>query len=163
QADRDHAAQASEDTGELDELITDLDTEIRRSGLRGKADPGRPRPRRQRSTRRRQDTPDLPNPKLTPPPPPNTPPPPPPHTSPRVSAGLGDAGDGGRPAPTRALMTISGPPGMRCISPPYSIGSFKTCVGSSVTTCSTSPPSSRRSGWRRTCTSPSAGPSPGPS
>src|SRR5262245_51217373 len=53
QADRDRATQAGEDTTELDELITDLDTEIRRSGLRGTADSGRPRPRRHRSTRRR--------------------------------------------------------------------------------------------------------------
>jgi hypothetical protein len=66
QADRDIAAQAGEDAGELDELIADLDTEIRRSGLRGKADPGPTRPRRQRSTRRRQDTPDLPRRKISP-------------------------------------------------------------------------------------------------
>src|SRR5262249_2080959 len=43
QADRDRAAQADEDTAELDELIADLDRELRRSGLRGKADPGRSR------------------------------------------------------------------------------------------------------------------------
>jgi hypothetical protein len=66
QADRDHAAQAGEDTGELDELITDLDTEIRRSGLRGQANPERTRPRRQRSTRRRQDASDLPKRKISP-------------------------------------------------------------------------------------------------
>ena len=35
QADRDHAVQAGQDTADLDELITDLDTELRRSGLRG--------------------------------------------------------------------------------------------------------------------------------
>jgi hypothetical protein len=66
QADRDRAAQAGQDTAELDELIADLDTEIRRSGLRGNADPSRPRPRRQRSTRRRQDAPDLPKRKISP-------------------------------------------------------------------------------------------------
>jgi hypothetical protein len=66
QADRDHAAQAGQDTTGLDELITDLDTELRRTGLRGNADPGCPRPRRQRSTRRRQDTPDLPKRKISP-------------------------------------------------------------------------------------------------
>src|SRR5215467_11040099 len=33
QADRDHAAQAGEDTEDLDELIDDLDRELRRSGL----------------------------------------------------------------------------------------------------------------------------------
>jgi hypothetical protein len=42
QADRDHAAAVREDTADLDELIADLDTEIKRCGLRGKADPGRP-------------------------------------------------------------------------------------------------------------------------
>src|SRR5262249_35612757 len=66
QADRDRAAQAGEDTAELDELIACLDAELRRSGLRGTADPGRPRPRRQRSTRRRQDAPDLPKRKISP-------------------------------------------------------------------------------------------------
>src|SRR5262249_57588364 len=66
QADRDHAAQAGEDTAELDELIAELDQEIKRSGLRGNADPGRPKPRRQRSTRRRQDAPDLPKPRISP-------------------------------------------------------------------------------------------------
>jgi hypothetical protein len=66
QADRDHAAQAGQDTDELDDLITDLDREIKRSGLRGKADPGQPRPRRQRSTRHRQDAPDLPKRKISP-------------------------------------------------------------------------------------------------
>src|SRR5690349_15342561 len=66
QADRDRAAQAGDDTTDLDELITDLDAEIRRSGLRGNADPGSPRPRRQRSTRRRQDAPDLPKRKISP-------------------------------------------------------------------------------------------------
>jgi hypothetical protein len=66
QADRDHAEAAGQDTAELDGLIADLDHEIRLSGLRGTADPGRPRPRRQRSTRRRQDAPDLPRRKISP-------------------------------------------------------------------------------------------------
>jgi hypothetical protein len=66
QADRDRAAQAGQDTSELDELITELDAEVRRSGLRGKADPERPRARRRRSTRRRQDAPDLPKRKISP-------------------------------------------------------------------------------------------------
>ena len=39
QADRDHAVQAGQDTADLDELITDLDTELRRSGLRGQRRP----------------------------------------------------------------------------------------------------------------------------
>jgi len=66
QADRDQAAQAGQDTAELDELIAELDQEIKRSGLRGNADPGQPKPRRQRSTRRRQDAPDLPKRKISP-------------------------------------------------------------------------------------------------
>ena len=61
------AEAAGKDTGELDELITELDQEIARSGLRGKADPSRPRPRRHRSTRRRQDAPDLPQAQNQPP------------------------------------------------------------------------------------------------
>jgi hypothetical protein len=60
EAARDHAAQAADDTAELDELIGELDGELARSGLRGKATPGRGRPRRHRSTRRREDAPDLP-------------------------------------------------------------------------------------------------------
>jgi hypothetical protein len=66
QAERDHAEAASEDTAELDELIADLDAELRRSGLRGNPDSSGPRPRRQRSTRRRQDAPDLPKRKISP-------------------------------------------------------------------------------------------------
>ena len=56
---RDHAEQAGDDTGELDELTAELDEEITRSGIRGNVLPERQQ-RRHRSTRRRQDTPDLP-------------------------------------------------------------------------------------------------------
>jgi hypothetical protein len=56
---RDHAEQAGQDTSELDELTAGLDEEITRSGIRGNVLPARPA-RRQRSTRRRQDAPDLP-------------------------------------------------------------------------------------------------------
>jgi hypothetical protein len=49
---------ADQDTSELDELNAELDEEITRSGIRGKVLPAGPR--RQRSTRRRQDTPDVP-------------------------------------------------------------------------------------------------------
>jgi hypothetical protein len=66
QAMRDHAEEAGDDTAELDELITELDQEIASSGLRGKADPARTRARRHRSTRRRQDAPDLPKRKVSP-------------------------------------------------------------------------------------------------
>jgi hypothetical protein len=66
QAERDRAELTGQDTAELDELITELDQEITNSGLRGKADPGQSQTRRHRSTRRRQDTPDLPRRKVSP-------------------------------------------------------------------------------------------------
>jgi hypothetical protein len=66
QAMRDHAEAAGNDTTELDELIAELDQGIASSGLRGKADPKGSRPRRHRSTRRRQDAPDLPKRKISP-------------------------------------------------------------------------------------------------
>jgi len=56
---RDHADATGRDTTELDELAGDLDEQIARSGVRGHVLPARPA-RRHRSTRRRQDTPDLP-------------------------------------------------------------------------------------------------------
>ena len=59
QQDRDHAEAAGHDTAELEELAADLDEEITLSGIRGNVLPARPA-RRHRSTRRRQDTPDLP-------------------------------------------------------------------------------------------------------
>ncbi len=62
---RDQADAAGQDTGDLDELLTELDGEITRAGMRGKVLPARPA-RRHRSTRRRQDAPDLPRRKVTP-------------------------------------------------------------------------------------------------
>ena len=59
QQERDQAEAAGQDTDELDELSADLDDEITRSGLRGNVLPKRAA-RRHRSTRRRQDAPDLP-------------------------------------------------------------------------------------------------------
>ncbi len=56
---RPRRATAGQDTAELDELAAELDEEITRSGVRGNVLPNRPA-RRHRSTRRRQDTPDLP-------------------------------------------------------------------------------------------------------
>jgi len=61
---RDHALAANTDTGMLDELIAELDDHITASGIRGTVSPhndDRPRARRSRSTRRRQDAPDLPS------------------------------------------------------------------------------------------------------
>ncbi len=65
QQDRDQAETAGQDTRELDELSAELDEEITRSGLRGNVLPGRTT-RRHRSTRRRQDAPDLPRRPVTP-------------------------------------------------------------------------------------------------
>jgi len=62
---RDQAAAAGSDTADFDELITELDEEIAKAGIRGKVNPDRPE-RRHRSTRRRQDTPDLPCRKVDP-------------------------------------------------------------------------------------------------
>ncbi len=59
QALRDQAARAEPDTGDLDELVTELDDEITNAGMRGNVLPARPT-RRHRSTKRRQDAPDLP-------------------------------------------------------------------------------------------------------
>ncbi len=65
QAERDQARAAGEETGELDALNGELDEEITRSGVRGKVVPARSA-RRHRSTRRRQDAPDLPRRKVAP-------------------------------------------------------------------------------------------------
>jgi hypothetical protein len=62
---RDQAAAAGDDTTGLDELITGLDDQITAAGIRGKAAPAKPA-RRRRSTRRRQDAPDLPKRKVSP-------------------------------------------------------------------------------------------------
>jgi replication initiator protein RepSA len=59
QAELDHTQAAGHGTAELDELNAELDAQITRSGVRGKVMPARPA-RRHRSTRRRQDAPDLP-------------------------------------------------------------------------------------------------------
>jgi hypothetical protein len=56
---RDQADAAGEDSTELAALSADLDKEITRSGVRGRVLPERTA-RRRRSTRRRQDAPDLP-------------------------------------------------------------------------------------------------------
>ena len=62
-----HEHAAGQDTGDLDELITELDAELARAGIRGNPDPGKKGgTRRHRSTRRRQDAPDLPRRKISP-------------------------------------------------------------------------------------------------
>ena len=62
---RDQAAAAGNDTADFDELITELDDQITAAGIRGRVAPARPA-RRHRSTRRRQDAPDLPKRKIDP-------------------------------------------------------------------------------------------------
>jgi hypothetical protein len=62
---RDQADAAGQDTFDFDELIRELDEEITKSGVRGNVAPDRPA-RRHRSTRRRQDAPDLPRRKVAP-------------------------------------------------------------------------------------------------
>jgi hypothetical protein len=56
---REQAEAAGQDTADFDQLITELDQEITKAGMRGKAAPAKPA-RRHRTTRRRQDAPDLP-------------------------------------------------------------------------------------------------------
>ena len=63
---RDQTAAEGRDTAELDELIPELDHELAEAGIRGNPDPGKSGARRHRSTRRRQDAPDLPRRKIDP-------------------------------------------------------------------------------------------------
>jgi hypothetical protein len=65
QRDRDQAQAAGQDTTDFDELIAELDAELAKAGVRGKVAPAKP-VRRHRSTRRRQDAPDLPRRKVSP-------------------------------------------------------------------------------------------------
>ena len=62
----DHAQADGRDTIDLDALIGELDQELARTGIRGNSDPGKKDTRRHRSTRRRQDAPDLPSKKIDP-------------------------------------------------------------------------------------------------
>ncbi len=67
QAGHNQAEAHGEDTADLDDLIAELDSELRRLGIRGSLGAsagGKPRARRKRSTRRRQDAPDLPRRKV---------------------------------------------------------------------------------------------------
>jgi replication initiator protein RepSA len=70
QAQRDRADAAGEETGDYDDLIGELDTEITRAGVRGTVttsrEGGTAKTRRSRSTRRRQDAPELPKRKIGP-------------------------------------------------------------------------------------------------
>jgi hypothetical protein len=62
---RDQAAEHGQDTADLDDSIAVLTGELARLGIRGNLGiNGKPKNRRQRSTRRRQDAPDLPRRKV---------------------------------------------------------------------------------------------------
>ena len=63
---RDHADEGGQDTADFDELIRELDEEITSSGVRGNVLPPDKPARRHRSTRRRQDAPDLPRRQISP-------------------------------------------------------------------------------------------------
>ena len=163
QADRDHAADTEQDTAELDELIAELDQELTRCGLRGMADPGQQRARRRRSTRRRQDTPDLPKRKI----------------SPRTVGKTYTAPDGKTFRPSM-FLTLTCPSYGRVLKDgtpdePASYNylqaardalhfaalfdrftqNLRRVLGYDV---QYSPPSNPRSAWHRTCTSPCAAP-----
>jgi replication initiator protein RepSA len=64
QAQRDAAEGAGQDTDDLDQVLDDIDEQLRALGVRGKAGIGKAR--RTRSTRRRQDAPDLPRRRVDP-------------------------------------------------------------------------------------------------
>jgi hypothetical protein len=61
---RDLIAATGDDPADFDQLITELDDQITNVGIRGKATPAK-QTRRHRSTRRRQDAPDLPRRKIS--------------------------------------------------------------------------------------------------
>ena len=172
---RDTACVNGGDTAELDELITELDDELAACGVRGnltsrtnmRTDDAASGRRRARSTRRRQDAPELPKRPMTDRTTGNT------FTAPdarftgrRCSlpspATATARSDPTAPRPTRRPATSSGPRGMRSTSRRCSTGWSRTCVATSATTSSTSPPSSRRSDWLRMRISRSAAPSRAP-
>ncbi|MEU7862100.1 replication initiator [Nonomuraea sp. NPDC049141] len=64
QAARDHADASGQDTADLDAAIVGIDEEINQAGMRGNV-LGRTTGKRSRSTKRRQDAPDLPKRKMT--------------------------------------------------------------------------------------------------
>jgi len=71
QVHRDQAVDRGESVAALDELLAELDTEITRAGVRGtvtnaRSSDGKPKQRRSRSTRRRQDAAPLPRRKVSP-------------------------------------------------------------------------------------------------
>ena len=164
QAKRDHATADREDTAELDALNGELDEEITRAGMRGNVLPARP-VRRHRSTRRRQDAPELPRRAVAARTVGKT------YTAPDGTTfrpsmfvtltcpSYGRVGSDGTPADP-AATTTAGPPATRCTSRRCSTGSSRTFAGSSAMTCSISPPSNPSGGWPRTSTSRCAAPCP---
>ena len=162
---RDQADQAGRDTTDFDELITELDDEITNAGIRGKVTPAKPA-RRHRSTRRRQDTPDLPKRTVSPRTVGKT------YTAPDgktfrpslfvtlTCPSYGRVGEDGAPADPDTYDYTT-PLATRCTSPRCSTGSSRTCAATSAMTCSTSPPSNRSGASPRTFIWRSAAPSHG--
>jgi hypothetical protein len=156
---------------DIDAAITELEEEITLTGLRGRTAPahepaGPAGGRRVRSTRRRQDAPDLPR-------------------RPIESRTVGreyrapegktyrpslfltltlPPTAGSRPMaprPTPAATTTRPPPGTRSTSPDYSTGSGRTYAAPPAGTSNTPARSNHNAGWRHTRTSRYAAPSPG--
>ncbi len=171
---RDKALANGEDTAELDQLLDALDDELAACGIRGNlatrtndgSRQGTAGQRRSRSTRRRQDAPELPRRKMTD----------------RTTGQVYESPDGTTYRPSMfltltcdsygkvrddgtpldpAAYDYQRPHAMPSISRPCSTGSSRTCAATSATTSSTSPPSNRKNAWLRTRTSRSAAPSPG--
>jgi hypothetical protein len=148
------------------EIVTDLDQELRACGLRGPLPSLDPKParRRARSTKRRQDVPDLPRKKVAR------------NTIGRVYGGkyrpsmmvtltmpsygaINPMARSTRRPACRARMvprvaptstTIPVPHEISCSAPRCSTGGSRTCVARSATTCSTSRPWNRRNVVPRT-------------
>ena len=140
---------------DLREAIRDADDKLWQLGVRGRLpSPDLPAKRAaKRSTRRRQDAPNLPTRRVS-----------------RTTVGREYAGRyrpsmfvtltcdsygsvrQTAPPLTPRVMTIGGRRGMRCTFPRWWIAGGKTCAALSGGMCSTSPRSSRKSGWRRICT-----------
>lgn len=143
---------ADEDPTDIDAVIGQVDELVTEAGVRGRIGAGAT-PRRVRSTRRRQDVADLPRRRVDA------------RTVGRVygerfrpslfvtatSTPTDRSARMGRRS-TRTGTTTSAPPATRSTSPGWSTGSCRTCADSSAGTCSTSPPSSRSAGSRRTST-----------
>ncbi len=152
QAMRDQADHDGQGTSDLDELTTELDSEITDAGMRGNVLPARP-VRRHRTTRRRQDAAPLPRRKIAARTVGNT------YTTPDgkqfrpslfVTLTCPATGESMTTAsrPIRTATTTPGRHGTPCTSRPCSTGSSRTCAASSATACNTSPSLAEACGQR---------------